>query len=226
MKKIVLFIAVYVSIAVNAQNFVYTTSQHIDTATASSGLLVLDIYFETQTAEDITYKFLNLTNTLPDTWDVGMCDYTSCYIGIPSQGTMTPISQTDASNGVRGFFKLNVDNVNVLGDGWLKLYVYDENDFDRGDTVSWHITFGALSVANDLEQAAFEVWPNPCVDIINVSVAGNYNITVFNQLGAKVFSFESKGVTSISTSDWEDGLYLVTVLNEKGILSTKKVIIQ
>lgn len=187
----------------------------------------MDIYFETQTPQDITYKFVNVSNTFPDNWDLGMCDYTNCYVGVPSSGTMTPISTNDANNGVRGFFKLNVDNMNVSGDGWLKLYVYDGEDFDRGDTVSWHVAFGALSVEDDLTQAAFEVWPNPATNLINITADGNYSGEIYNQLGEQVLSFKSNDdLKTISTSDWAKGLYLITIQNENGTRSSKKVLIQ
>jgi hypothetical protein len=227
MKKSLLFIALISSIALNAQNFIYPASQHIDAVSNTSSFLELNIYIETDSAEAITYKFTNISNTLPTAWDVGLCDYEHCYIGVPSSGIMTPISIADANNGARGFFKLTLDNLHIPGDGWVKLYVYDENDFDRGDTVSWHVASnGSLSVEEDLKQATFKLWPNPSTDLINISASGAYNGTVYNQIGEQVFTFKGNDITSVSTSDWAKGLYLIAVLNEEGVLSTKKVLVQ
>ncbi|MFT5600942.1 MAG: hypothetical protein ACI9N1_001179 [Flavobacteriales bacterium] len=225
MKRIILSIALLASVVVtNAQNFVFTTSQHIDTVTLS-GALVLDIYFETDTAEDITYKWEKVSNTFPAAWDLGLCDYTNCHIGIPNGGTMTPLTVADVNNGLGGFFKMNCNDMGTQGDGIIKLYVYEENNFSRGDTVSWYVTYGALSI-NDGVEVAFEVAPNPASDIINITANGNYNATVYNQIGEQVYAFKSTEVTSISSANWAKGLYFITMQNESGALSTRKVIIQ
>lgn len=78
------------------------------------------------------------------------------------------------------------------------------------------------------EEISFEVMPNPASDEILVSVPqveGSGRLTVLNGNGQVVLSIEIGQSMSINTSNWESGIYLVT-LQGNNSYSTKKLVIQ
>lgn len=70
----------------------------------------------------------------------------------------------------------------------------------------------------------FKLYPNPAHDKINLvlpnTVGEKYEITIYNILGELLFSGTSLGNTSISTSNWDSGLYFIRI--SQGVLRSTK----
>ena len=69
---------------------------------------------------------------------------------------------------------------------------------------------GTLSVA-DVDEASFELYPNPFDNQLNVKMDGDIYVEIFNCLGQKIASEKSQDEMILNTSGWEKGVYLVTV---------------
>lgn len=87
---------------------------------------------------------------------------------------------------------------------------------------------GPVGVEETTSEASnFIVYPNPSnAGSINVLVATDaQNITVYNLLGNIVFEKNVSGrlLNNISTEGWNKGIYLVSVRNDKGVKTTKKI---
>jgi len=66
-----------------------------------------------------------------------------------------------------------------------------------------------------------KVYPNPFKDYLNIS-SNNNIVYVVNNSGAEVF--RSKGVHEIDTQDWQEGCFIICVINDKGETANFKLI--
>jgi len=215
-----------------AQNFGYTPNKDTTATITNDQYEIYDIFISTTVPEAITYQFYLVSNTFPGTWGTSLCDYTNCHIGIPTGvKTMTPITLVEAQNGVQGFLKLTVNVLNNYGSGTVKIYVYDSNDINRGDTVSWTITHVQPSTINDIDDNfSLSFYPNPAKSNVNFNNDTDENMTVeiYNALGKLVntnliFAHE---YLKLDVTKFNAGVYFVSFPNNNGDRKTKKLIIQ
>lgn len=95
----------------------------------------------------------------------------------------------------------------------------DQNDC----TYSVAINEGLLSV-NELT-AETKLYPNPTTGQFTVEGANVAKVEVYNLVGQKVHEAEGKSV-SIDATNWNKGIYLVNIIEEKGAVVTKKLVVR
>ncbi|MFL2569272.1 MAG: T9SS type A sorting domain-containing protein [Flavobacteriales bacterium] len=89
---------------------------------------------------------------------------------------------------------------------------------------------GPTSIEDD-SYSAFNVYPNPNNGILNISLTNSTDkqtIEIKNIIGQTVYSqiAGNSSTTTINLSDINKGIYTVSLINENGTSSTKKIIIQ
>ena len=222
MKKLCILISIaFLGYTSNAQNFVYSTDQHVDvvlTDTTPSHY----IKFKTSNPEEITYMYEVISNTMPLEWDYSLCDYNNCYVGVPNSGRMNSISLLDAQNGLEGYFNLSATFKDIDGEGDLVIYVYDSNDQNRGDTVSYHYRFGEPNSMKEVSNNVLFTYPNPVQNILNIDIKGGNEVIVYNLLGEKIIS--KINTTTVNVSTLELGIYILSVKDANGSILTKKFV--
>ena len=227
MKKIfILTILTSIGLTCAAQSFIYSTDQHINIEMAEP-FAPHYINFSTIEPQEITYKYERISNSMNEEWDLTLCDYQNCFQGIPETGTMTLISMSESESGKEGFFNLAVNNKEIEGQGLVEIYVYEADNYENGDTVSWNLTFGSLVSTKDLEvQEFFDVFPNPTMDIINISSEGYQSGSIYNSIGTKVMNLKSSTNKSINVSNLSNGVYVISLQDQFGKSYIKQFVIQ
>jgi hypothetical protein len=226
MKNLYIFVAfLTLSITGNAQDFSYPLGQHLVETVTDENFQGFRIDINTPTAEAIQYDWELVSNSFPTAWSYSLCDYGGCAIGIPQTGSMTPITVTEAQNGVIGWFKIQLTTGPNSGNGLVEIYVYDSEDYTRGDTVSWNITYDAATASLTAQtQDKFSIYPNPANDMVTVDGFTANNGVIYNSLGQKV-SLEENGQDTLDVSHLRPGVYLVQLSTQKGV-RTKRLIIK
>jgi hypothetical protein len=89
---------------------------------------------------------------------------------------------------------------------------------------------GPTSIENN-SYSAFNVYPNPNNGILNISLTNKsvkQTIEIKNIIGQTVYSkiAGNSSTATINLSDINKGIYTVSLINENGTISTKKIIIQ
>ena len=84
---------------------------------------------------------------------------------------------------------------------------------------------------DDNSYSTFNIFPNPNNGILNISLAnssGKQTIEIKNIIGQTVYSKITSNSTSntINLSNINKGIYTVSLINENGTSSSKKIIIQ
>lgn len=118
--------------------------------------------------------------------------------------------------------------------GWFKSDTLNINSIDlvNSDTTEYYSDFfvvklGDLATSISVEETAgMEIFPNPTVQNIWIDVSENsqFNFTIFNLLGEKVYENYGKSSFMINLKEMSAGTYLYSFLNEKGNFKTGKII--
>ena len=83
--------------------------------------------------------------------------------------------------------------------------------------------FGATAGINDLEQLSISIYPNPVIDILNVTI-GNYvfaKAIVYNLQGQQILISQTE---EINVQDLKTGMYIIKVTTETGEIATEQFI--
>lgn len=182
-------------------------------------LIYLDILNKTTDSLDIDWSLVS--NNLVSGWDYSLCDFGTCYIGVPQKGTMKRMGISDTA-----FLKLNISPQQVLGTGSVTFKVSPTPNESYNVTITVVVYPSAI-----LENAAFEsvsIYPNPAKDIVTIenSFAQHGNISIYNVIGEKLVDFvASPGEKSnISFTSLPAGLYFVKYTHSLGEVITKKIV--
>ncbi|HAE31515.1 MAG TPA: hypothetical protein DCF89_10395 [Flavobacteriales bacterium] len=212
-----------------AQNFVYPTGQHRTDTIFNENYESFEIRVVTPTPEDITFRWQLLSNTFDPNWSCSVCDYTGCYVGFPANAAMTAITAAEMAAGTFGFIKCNMTCGLNYGEGKVEIYVFDQNDYSRGDTVSFFVSWPDPSISTIQEnELRIGAYPNPVESQLTVHNPSSENgvVVVTDVLGKVVQSanLNSRSLAYIDFSGVRKGVYLVNFRGEEGLISTKKVI--
>lgn len=180
----------------------------------------IDIVNETADSLQLSWKFL--TATTPEEWEVSLCDNMNCFGYIPDNGIMNPILDDDA------FIKLDVNPGLIDGEGILTFLIFETNDQSVSHEIRFHIS--TIQVANEnIPQISVEIFPNPATDFINIENSENRDLVVniSNANGKQIHQslLLAGELKKIETNELSNGFYFLSLINDKKIISTEKIIV-
>ncbi len=95
---------------------------------------------------------------------------------------------------------------------------------DHGDVfITVHINNELLSVTELSAEA--KLYPNPTTGQFTVEGANVTKVEVYNLVGQKICEAEGKTV-NIDATEWNKGIYLVNIIEENGVATTKKLMVK
>ncbi len=87
------------------------------------------------------------------------------------------------------------------------------------------INFVLVTGVSDYKSAKMNIWPNPVVDVLNISMKSLKSVQIYNISGQLVFQVNKQNETaSINISKLNSGIYFVKANNEAGLSVTNKII--
>ena len=123
----------------------------------------------------------------------------------------------------------------IVYNGWVDSNGTTATDGTTGSTPMVRMNMnpdvpGPTSIEDNL-YSTFNVYPNPNNGILNISLINsndNQTIEIKNVIGQTVYSqiAGNSATATINLSNIKKGIYTVSLINENGINSTKKIIIQ
>lgn len=224
MKKLYPFISLIFTLSTSsAQTYTVSPSHTLYVNAVYNTISIFDIFQENISNDTIYLEWELISNDLVPGWDFSLCDYGSCYAGIPSFGFMDTVFA-----GGQGFLGLNIDPHTIEGTGTLRIYVYESNASSAGDTLTWVVTAGPNGTVAGLSPSV-SVYPNPATDFVTIdmrrSPAPIVSITVLNMLGQQVAEKAvSSGLEQFDIRNLPEGTYLLLLNDENGVRHTSSLI--
>lgn len=131
------------------------------------------LYFENLSPDDTLRLHWRLLEwSQPDGWDIDLCDFGTCYIGIPGNALMAPATGDD-----HPYLKLIVQPGSVPGAGWLWFRVYEEGHAnDNYADVFFSLYTPGVTAVKETGAASVRVFPNPVRERLWVENFGDQNL--------------------------------------------------
>lgn len=111
-----------------------------------------------------------------------------------------------------------------LKDAQGNRFIEGEGDYGEGTTNLFSIHKHGDAV-NETMSSSFNIYPNPANSKIYVDGENVGAVEVYNSLGQKVATVEGTEHTSVDVTSFENGVYVVRVINNEGAVTTQKVTI-
>ena len=176
---------------------------------------------------------LNVPSVWTGTLCWGVCDphdtlfEGGCYgdAQMPTNPWMTP--PLTVVNDSVAELKNHFNIVDTEGGGLFRYYFISGNT--TLDSIDIHIN--ATAVLSELASDAFglSVYPNPASSKIMLNttdLTSEYSVIVTDLLGKSVFTSEVDAVKEIDVSNFENGVYLITVAEKGKVIQTRRVVVK
>ena len=225
MKTLLSIQLVLLSLIGTAQHYTISPSHEVNVNAVFDELTITDIFMQNTSDNDIQLKWKLISNSLFAGWDFSLCDYTTCYAGLPDSGSMTPVPP-----GERGFLGLNVCPYSIVGTGYVKMVVYEEGFIDKGDTLTWFVNSEASGIHQVTNSVNLSLFPNPAKEVVTIQTdaknLSSASIQVVDLLG-KEWKQQSVNQASIKldVGDLPNGYYLIQFKYGDKISGMKKLCI-
>lgn len=122
------------------------------------------IYFDDGSPNSLRLRWQLEEVSIPEGWDIDLCDYGACYTGIPQAATML-----DAPGLDQPYIKLIVQPGAISGSAWLwfRVSLYGQPDFYRDVYFSLY-TPGVTAASEPDADQSVTVFPNPATDFFTI----------------------------------------------------------
>ena len=224
-KAILLFFSLTLLLGtIKAQVFSWKTNDSVSVV-STDGTASLKLMMTNISGDSLSLDWKLISNTFPSAWDVTLCDYNTCYIGIPDSGSMKKLGQLEL-----GFLTLTVDMKNELGAAEMRFYVYDASDTTAGDTATFLLDASiatGIGQLNDVNKTQI-VFPNPASDYVTLKgINGkSANVWIYDLNGKEIKSstLDLTMNTQLSVQELNAGIYLIKVLDSNGQLFLNRMV--
>lgn len=174
-----------------------------------SSVTIFDIYQKNTSASKIVLKWKRISINLPAPWQYSMCDFGTCYAGIP----VGPNTMDTVSVGGQGFLGLNIDPGTTDGVGTVKVYVYQSNLPNNGDTLTWYVKTIAAGIEELFSNSGIKIFPNPAQNNLNINL--NFyepaDVCLTDALGRKILTTRVSSSANLDVSSFDKGFYTLTI---------------
>ena len=177
------------------------------------GLLYFeDIWLEGMGAEQgIVYNYYSSSITVEGLYEVG-----TEYLVVETEETL-PMTLP-----MTGGFEFTVRVRDGLK-GYIDTQVCVSTNKGRAN-IPVHIKEDLLTVTELSAEA--KLYPNPTTGQFTVEGANVAKVEVYNLVGQKVYEQQNNKVVNIDATDWNKGIYLVSIIDENGTVVTRKLVVK
>jgi hypothetical protein len=181
--KLLLIVFSFVSMIAMAQSYSISPSSTLRESAVYNEENKFKMYFTNISNASINLAWKVISNDLVAGWDCYICDNVSCCKGVPQSGTMPYLDP-----GIDVFLALVVNPKTIPGNGTLKIYIYEDIDPSKGDTLTWMVNSIATGLNTTDANSAITVFPNPASDYVMIDMSVYHSmplntIAVYNSTG-------------------------------------------
>ncbi len=218
-----------VGLSTQAQTLTFEPAKEISHSLSTWDIEELFVDIGLEETADVTFAWTLIENTLPEEWSYSLCDVGHCYIGIPEKATMDPLTKKQMDDGELGFFKITIiageeAGKENYGKGRARLYVYDVNNMEGGDTVTFDVDFTAPNSVIKVSKTGLKVYPNPNNGNFTIVPSSPQAFTyTLSAVNGQVVA--SGNTATVKLEGITRGIYFLQVIQEDGTRLTQKVLV-
>jgi hypothetical protein len=168
------------------------------------------IHFQRNSGDTLRLHWRRLELSMPQDWTVDLCDYGSCYVGVPPNGLMNPIYGP-----AQAYLKLVVSPGAVPGSGWAWFRVYEEGNPDNFVDVYYSVYTQGTAATSTPGAGDVRVFPNPANRFITVlnDHSRDVQARLFDPLGRLAWEgiVPETGNLTIDVQTMSSGLYSLQI---------------
>lgn len=214
------FFTVVFSIAAIAQSAVYSPGKTVNSSLSADGFAKIDLLIFNNTGDSLDIGWNLVSNGLPNGWDYSLCDFGTCYPGIPGNGKMQRIGVSDTA-----FLKINLSPMNIAGSGTVIFVV--EPKIGEKDTIVFNISASPLSVSGTEPGGSVCIFPNPASDFLVIDQGSTQKNTILiSDITGTIVKKENlfPGKNILPVYDLPEGVYFLS-FPANGLVETKKIVV-
>ena len=172
-------------------------------------LSIYDIYQNNTSNNAIQLKWQLISTSIPAGWDYSLCEYGTCYPGIPNGGTMDSVVV-----GSMGFLGLNINPFFIPGTAVVKVFVYENGFFSLGDTLTWIIHALPTSINEFSSDFKLNCFPVPANEFLSVELStakklNRFSYSIYSTQGNLMQSEINIESTFINIQSLSEGRYFL-----------------
>ncbi|GAB4313947.1 MAG: hypothetical protein Kow00127_05120 [Bacteroidales bacterium] len=219
-----LLIAITTGLAANvaqSQHFIFEPGAVYEKTVPATGYSTHIVYMKNLTGGELILGWERLEFDFPEEWQADLCDYVSCYMGIPESGTMYPLTDT-----IRGYLKITINPNGFAGTGFVSFKVFDNKHPEVADTVSFTIHTVVQTLAASQEEVSFSAGPVPAGTWMNIHTGSSLPVTVqiTSPEGEILSTFRQALSGRVYTGNLKPGWYVLSATYPNGKVITRKIL--
>jgi hypothetical protein len=208
-----------------AQAYTILPSDSIVTYAPFNTLSHFTIQQKNNYSKTIVLSWQQIFLHIPNGWIANLCDNGHCYADFPISGTMDSVYNMEY-----GLMAIGINPDTIKGTAIIKYAVWDVNTPTKKDTLTWIISASSLAGIVEIEHKnTINIFPNPVKNNLNIisNLQTGFTYSINNLSGKEILTgHTTSNSISLSTENVSDGIYSISVSENKKIISTKKIIIQ
>ena len=155
---------------------------------------------------------------------IDFCSSGDCWLGVPATGNFPPI----IPNGF-GWAGVHFWTGNQQGNCIVKIFVYQKNHPENGDTLSYLLQTSNNNFIDDKAENQFSIYPNPASEKLFIrfenNITGLYKYEFSDINGKTLMTFSSNSaLNEIPLQNFENGIYFLKIVSNSNYF-TRKIII-
>ena len=159
---------------------------------------------------------------MPAGWGSAICDKTACYFETVGERALDLLADEQSN------FDVHVYTHGMPGDSAvIQFCVFEVNDTTTSQCKTYTFRSNLSSVSSvEEDNVALKILPNPASNYFTInSEASIGRVEMYNVIGSKIRTFDSRETASFGISDLHPGIYLVRIYNEANnrVLSTLRL---
>ena len=172
------------------QDFSFSPGSDLTGEIDVDGYGVHQIDIQNNTADTLWLTWRLVENTLPEEWDLSLCDNVLCYGVMPTSADMNPIEPDSAA-----WIRMTTYPNNVAGSGYLHFWIYKTGFPQDHVTMTFHLSAGLTGTDEKRSGGAIVAFPNPTSGPLSVNFPKNtsYSWILYNALGQPLARGECQG---------------------------------
>ncbi len=123
---------------------------------------IFQVYLHNDTDEALNLSWRIVENTLPEEWNVTLCDNVNCYGILPQSADLDPIAAADSA-----IMKIDVNPELVTGQGVLRFFINETGSPNPYKELIFDINTGTTNT-QDLFSGSVQIFPNPATDWVRI----------------------------------------------------------